>query len=146
MSRLGKFTFQNKSEYHLFKETDTWRQIISSIKSDEEEQNEENDAILCGTCHFKVTTKSARIQINGQHNHSFFNPAGILFDMGCFKSAEGCLVHGDPTTDFTWFPGYSWNFALCANCFAHLGWYFQGTQGHSFFALIRTKLIEGYKR
>ncbi|MGA1867826.1 MAG: cereblon family protein [bacterium] len=134
---------QNAAAYYLFKETDTWRHMVSRIQSDEEEERKKDEYILCGACQFKITSKSAIIEVNGRHNHTFSNPAGIIFDIGCFRSAEGCLVHGDPTTDFTWFPGYSWNFALCANCFVHLGWYFQSTTSHSFFGLITQKLIEG---
>ena len=32
------------------------------------------------------------------------------------------LLHGLPTTDWSWFEGYSWQIAVCARCYAHLGW------------------------
>lgn len=33
-------------------------------------------------------------------------------------------LHGAPTLEFSWFPGYTWQLALCGQCNAHLGWKF----------------------
>jgi hypothetical protein len=97
--------------------------------------------ILCGICRCSVTTADDMIDVNGSHFHTFRNPAGIVFRIRCFSSASGCSVIGQPTEEFTWFPGYSWNFALCSHCFAHLGWQFQ-SKAHRFFGLIRDNIVE----
>ena len=34
------------------------------------------------------------------------------------------LLHGRPTAQDTWFPGYHWQSASCAHCYTHLGWLF----------------------
>lgn len=79
--------------------------------------------------------------MDGQHLHTLFNPAGLLFEIRCFDRAEGCEVHGDRTTEFTWFPGFAWNYAVCAACLEHLGWHFEGA-GRGFFGLIRERLVD----
>ena len=98
-------------------------------------------AILCGSCRHAVTRERLRIQVDGRHQHRFMNPHGFLFDIGCFHDAPGCLAMGEPTTEFTWFPGFAWRFAVCAACQEHLGWAFEGTGGARFFGLVLNRLI-----
>lgn len=76
--------------------------------------------------------------INDRHEHAFFNPAGIAFEIRCFCRAPGAVPHGNPSAEFTWFPAYRWQVALCATCRTHLGWLF--TNGGSFYGLIATRL------
>ena len=81
------------------------------------------------------------MQVRGSHTHTFFNPAGIVFELGCFQGAPGCLVVGEPSFEFTWFPGHTWRIALCRQCQMHLGWLFVN-QDAFFHALILSKLRE----
>ncbi len=80
--------------------------------------------------------------INGQHQHTMFNPAGLLFELCCFWQAPGMVNSGKPSTDFSWFSGYGWQASLCGNCRRHLGWRFSGPQP-TFFALITNRLLFG---
>jgi len=91
--------------------------------------------VRCRTCGAAITAAGAAIEIGGQTDHAFFNPAGVLFEIRCYTSAEGCVVHGDPTYEFTWFPGHAWRYATCASCGTHLGWRFSGDD-QRFFGLI----------
>ncbi len=106
-----------------------------------EEQRDER-AIRCRGCGSEVTHASAAGEVDGQHLHTFFNPSGILFEIRCFERADGCEVLGPRTTEFSWFPGTAWNYAMCAACSDHLGWHFAGS-GRAFFGLIRDRLVEG---
>lgn len=38
--------------------------------------------------------------------------------------SEACNVetNGAPSAEYSWFPGYTWTVALCANCMVHVGW------------------------
>ncbi len=102
---------------------------------------QDDDAIYCATCGHLVTRGRWRIHMNGEHQHTVFNPAGILFRLLCFKEAPGVTAIGDPTSDFTWFRGYDWQVGLCAGCEAHLGWQFAGDQEPPvFFGLIKPRL------
>jgi len=98
-------------------------------------------ALLCRKCRAAVTSNSYAVAVNGNHHHTFFNPAGIIYEVRCFNRAKGCAVHGQPTDEFSWFKGYVWRFALCATCLDHLGWIFDSGE-KSFFGLIASKLID----
>lgn len=99
-----------------------------------------DDAITCAACGHLVTRTRWRLSMDG-HEHTFFNPAGRVFTVLCFREAPGAADRGDPTDEFTWFKGYDWNFALCRGCGEHLGWRFTGALDPPlFFGLIKPKL------
>ncbi|TAL31646.1 MAG: hypothetical protein EPN93_17780 [Spirochaetes bacterium] len=97
--------------------------------------------LICKFCGHEITSRAESLEMGGNHTHSFMNPAGIRFRIGCFTRAKGCVVAGEATDEHTWFPGYSWQFALCGLCAAHMGWFY-GSAGHGFFGLILENLVE----
>ena len=97
---------------------------------------------LCKFCRRRITSSSEQIAVNGQHAHICANPYGLLFEVGCFARAVGCQTTGNPTTEFTWFPGYAWSIALCASCANHLGWHYTGKPPSEFYGLILSHLVE----
>jgi hypothetical protein len=105
----------------------------------EEEQEKPEKGLFCRFCSHLITSEEHSLAVNGRHRHTFFNPAGIIYEIRCFGSAEGCSLHGPPTDEFTWFAGYIWRLALCASCFAHLGWSFSSTND-LFYGLIEQNL------
>lgn len=111
-----------------------------SIEKDESEK-EPQKGLLCRVCHLLITTSRESLEKDGKHLHTFFNPAGIVYEIGCFRRAPGCLVYGAPSSEFAWFGGYSWQIVHCRSCQQHLGWMFSGED--RFFGLVVNKLIEG---
>jgi hypothetical protein len=97
--------------------------------------------ILCRACGRRITAHEEKIAVNGSHQHTFFNPSGIVYELGCFRLAPGCQEAGPATTEFTWFAGYAWRFVLCAGCGSHLGWSYAMRES-SFFGLILAQLRE----
>lgn len=106
----------------------------------DESDNEQSRALLCRTCSIPITTEKQRIEKEGKHFHTFFNPAGIVYEIGCFRSAPGCLTYGPQSTEFAWFTGYKWQVVCCSSCQDHLGWKFDADD--EFFGLIIKKLKE----
>ena len=49
----------------------------------------DENAIVCRSCLFPITRPDQRIAIQGAHEHTFANPHGIVFQIGCFGSADG---------------------------------------------------------
>ena len=106
-----------------------------------DEADSSDDDILCRQCLQPITHASERIQRQGEHVHTFANPHGFVFEIGCFKNANGCGYAGPPTDEFTWFSGYYWRMAVCRACLVHLGWLF--TSGEDRFnGLILERLLQ----
>jgi hypothetical protein len=97
--------------------------------------------ILCRGCRIPVTRASERRQVEGAHLHTFANPSGIVFEIGCFHSAPGCQYVGPASDEFTWFRGYQWRIAVCRGCLNHLGWAFTSVGGDGFHGLIVDRLL-----
>jgi len=103
---------------------------------------EEDNALYCRACSARITDQKQAITVNGRHQHAFFNPAGIAFEIRCFQTAAGVFPIEAPSSDFSWFPDFSWQVAVCLNCQAHLGWRFvNDTDGHTFYGLIASRLL-----
>ena len=77
----------------------------------------------------------------GGHMHVFTNPGGFTYEVALFEYAD-CVPHGPATMAYTWFPGFAWQLALCANCHTHLGWRYRQSGRAAFYGLIRGRLIE----
>ncbi len=112
-------------------------------KKTEKDDHESGKPLLCKFCKHKITHRGAAIDVNGSHKHVFANPGGFVFEIGCFRMAPGCVNHGPPTSEFTWFSGFNWRFSLCSKCHSHLGWHYLSNDAASFFGLIMDNLIEG---
>lgn len=103
-------------------------------------REDDDKHICCAFCHHVISHPRFKMDMDGAHCHTFANPHGIVFEIGCFTSAPGCLTAGDPSGEFSWFKGYQWKIAACKGCQAHNGWQFvSGT--HQFFGLILDKIV-----
>ncbi|MFZ5766444.1 MAG: cereblon family protein [Thermodesulfobacteriota bacterium] len=96
----------------------------------------------CRVCRTRIVPRSRMIEVNGSHRHVFANPHGKVFEISCFSAAPGCVDHGVPTTECTWFAGCAWRFSLCVTCSAHLGWRYQSPLSGVFWGLILAALVE----
>lgn len=103
--------------------------------------DEGGEVLACAGCLRPVTNAAARIAVAGAHEHTFANPAGFQYRIGCFAQATGCEARGEPSTYWTWFPGYSWQVEHCATCGEHLGWLFR-TGAHAFHGFVLDRLVE----
>lgn len=118
------------------------RQRVKELEDEDERLEEEHPALFCRACSHTITTGNQRIEVSGSHRHTFFNPVGIVYELGCFGSAPGCSLVGESSAEFSWFPGCVWRIALCRKCGVHLGWRFQSAE-LSFYGLILAHLQGG---
>jgi hypothetical protein len=132
--------FQNCQGWVL-KSSDKKQITGVKIKTEKKFGLKEGHFIVCRNCGNTITTPERMISVNEQHIHTFTNPAGITYDIGCFSSASGCIVYGQPTLEHTWFEGFSWSLSLCSHCLVHLGWYYQ-SENENFFGLIMDQLAD----
>lgn len=97
--------------------------------------------LLCRACSNPITSRDERVELAGAHNHTFANPGGHIFIIGCFRAAGGCISASAETMDFTWFESYAWSMVACRVCMEHLGWRYR-SEKDMFYGLILDKLIE----
>lgn len=109
------------------------------VDSETASEEDEQEAILCAECDHEITSHRYETSVDGGFEHRFANPAGIVYQIGCFEEASGVGAIGEETAEFTWFEGYTWQVVICRHCTTHLGWrYWSAT--HEFFGLILDRL------
>jgi hypothetical protein len=101
----------------------------------------EDAPLVCAACGAAITHRRNAIDVAGAHEHTFVNPAGIIFPIRCFRAAPGCRELGTFTEEFSWFPGFAWRYAFCAACREHLGWVYAAAAGGVFYGFIAEKLV-----
>lgn len=120
---------------------DERRRVDAAYKEEAGDKiDEQKNHILCKTCGNVITSDADSIAVNGSHDHTFVNPMGLTFHIGCFSNARGCFIMGAPTDEYTWFPGFTWTYVVCSGCRTHLGWHYQ-SGGGGFFGLILDQLV-----
>ena len=119
-------------------------QIAPDAEIEQETEASLGNEIFCVACGHVVTSTKWQANRGDNHEHVFFNPAGMVFRVVCFSEAPGVASHGMPSDEFTWFKGYDWQAVTCLGCNDHLGWQFTGTASGGaddvFFGLIKPKL------
>jgi len=124
----------------------TGEEWLAELLADRREvEPQEERSLYCFVCGEIVTRIDQRLSIQGDHRHTFTNPGGYIYEIGCFRDAEGCGETGEFTEEYTWFTGYAWRYAYCGSCRVHLGWAYEGA-GESparFFGLILNRLVAG---
>lgn len=113
------------------------------VVTDDETQSGVGKAkkLVCAGCGNIITGDDQRMTVDSKHRHTFFNPAGLVYELGCFRRAAGCLPVGESSAEFSWFAGHVWRVGVCGGCLAHLGWLFESGET-SFFGLIVSRLVE----
>ena len=104
--------------------------VVSQPVTDQQREREPTQWLTCLHCNQKIAKASDRIEVNAKHEHTFVNPMGVIYHIGCFAAAPGVLEIGAASDDFAWFVGHAWRIALCRGCDRHLGWTFAGAGTH----------------
>ena len=123
------------------KDEESGTEAATTTLEQEQEQVEEEKNLCCFNCGSAITSDKQRIAVGDSHEHTFVNPGGFVFHIGCFREAPGCLQVGESTRENSWFSGYAWNYALCASCYTHLGWMYHADDQQPFYGLILDRLI-----
>ena len=57
---------------------------------------------------------------------AYCNPAGLVHDVLTVGEVfpNAVALEGEPSAEFSWFPGFAWTVAVCVRCRQHLGWQF----------------------
>ncbi|MDX1514077.1 MAG: cereblon family protein [Gammaproteobacteria bacterium] len=117
---------------------------VEDLLDEEKAAQKDPSPLLCAACGLGITSRRERVDMNGAHAHTFTNPHGLTFEIGCFGFAENCRLEGEATTAWTWFSGYAWRVCVCTGCSTHLGWAFEAAPPRAgdrgFYGLILDRL------
>ena len=114
---------------------------VETVEDDVEVDDNKEGILRCKQCEAGIAKDIDRVTRGGKHQHTFFNPAGIVYEIGCFQKATGCQVEGEMSREFSWFADYSWQIGFCRSCTNHLGWFFSSGDD-TFYGLILNRLKE----
>lgn len=106
----------------------------------DENATQAQSRIYCVVCRTQLADTADAISVEGHHHHSFINPHGFMYRIRCFASVQNASVSGTPSSQFTWFHGFTWCTIECASCCHHVGWRFDGAAS-TFFALILDRIV-----
>lgn len=112
-----------------------------ATKKKERVHHQNGYPLICVQCQQRITHSRNKTTVQGNHIHTCVNPSGIVYQIGCFSSASGCVPQGSSSDHWSWFQGYYWQVVLCTSCGLHMGWIFTGSKA-SFFGLILKRLIQ----
>ncbi len=96
--------------------------------------------LRCARCGHVLTAADEAVRVGGRGEHVHTNPAGFTFHLRTFARAPGCVAHGTPQREHSWFPPHAWQVACCGRCATHCGWRFSAGPEGLFFALISASL------
>lgn len=90
--------------------------------------------IRCSPCPARDSSRATVIQVRLEYfhfaliniNNRFFTPGGHIHETNTVSHVipNSVQLHGRPSLEFSWFPGYTWQIATCGQCNQHLGWKF----------------------
>lgn len=137
---MAKWSPIDPVSYHLLV-SNKEKQGKPDANTAEKTKEKEEKYILCKQCENRISHPSNRMEMDGIFEHTFLNPGGHVFRIGCFEAADGCMALGVPTSDWTWFEGFEWQVAICGQCNIHLGWFYRSMNDQNFYGLILDLLI-----
>ena len=104
---------------------------------------EGKNKFVCKVCKSVISEEAYLLIINSSTPyHTFTNPHGHTFHLVLFSHCESILPASPPSSEYTWFPGYTWTILCCTTCYEHLGWRFEGSNKmpSRFYGMIRNRL------
>ena len=81
--------------------------------------------LCCARCGLELAHPAETIAIEDAVDHRCTNPAGITYDIRCYRAARLPTLD-PPRSEHSWFAGYAWQIGDCPQCATHLGWRFSG--------------------
>nr|CAH8831773.1 unnamed protein product [Trichobilharzia regenti] len=84
-------------------------------------------AYVCASCDANITSNPHIVCIAQEgSSQTYVNPSGVLHDTVTVShvTTNSLNLVGEASSEYSWFPGYSWTIAHCNACYQHIGWLF----------------------
>eukprot|EP00088_Acartia_fossae_P048568 TRINITY_DN5300_c1_g1_i1.p1 TRINITY_DN5300_c1_g1~~TRINITY_DN5300_c1_g1_i1.p1 ORF type:complete len:511 (+),score=87.64 TRINITY_DN5300_c1_g1_i1:54-1586(+) len=110
---------------------DTWKYHLLGINSDIQRLRVELcilatiQVLVCRRCYNDLADQTDIFSMSAEGPQgAFVNPGGHLHETLTVYKAKNLKLVGNPSTEYSWFPGYAWTIVECSRCFNHIGWKF----------------------
>lgn len=88
--------------------------------------------MACGRCRLSICHHEQLFHMSAEGPVSaFVNPGGVVHETATFYKATNLVLVGSKSEEHSWFPGYAWTIAVCAQCRGHIGWRFTAVKSDS---------------
>jgi cereblon len=135
----------------LLAEDSVAKRLSRLIEVETKRSREDANYILCSRCGAPLAAMRPIVMDLAGMMAAYANPAGFTHETltleGVLRETEdggeAIFLQGEPSTESSWFPGYSWTIAGCRGCGRHLGWRFDtvaGLEPRRFWGLTRASL------
>ena len=86
---------------------------------------ERSNILCCRNCGETLALQSDIFSMSREGPQgSYVNPGGYVHETLTLYKVKNVLYTGQPSTEYSWFPGYAWQICQCSYCDSHLGWRF----------------------
>ena len=86
---------------------------------------EQSHILCCRNCGETLAQQSDIFSMSKEGPQgSYVNPGGYVHETLTLYKVKNILYTGQPSTEYSWFPGYAWQICQCSYCDSHLGWRF----------------------
>jgi hypothetical protein len=113
----------------------------ATTRPEPQKVSEEPPELVCVRCREPITNDAEWLEVGGAREHTFVNPHGFCYRIGCFANARALEAAGGWSDEWSWFPPCAWQVQHCGRCGEHLGWLFRGPD-RRFFGLILDRLVQ----
>ncbi|KAJ4822785.1 hypothetical protein Tsubulata_020512 [Turnera subulata] len=87
------------------------------------------DLIQCKNCRSVIARRSDMLVMSTEGPlGAYVNPHGFVHEVMTLNKANGLVLIGRPSAEYSWFPGYAWTIANCSTCERQIGWRFTATK------------------
>lgn len=99
-------------------------------KADEKKKGgggRESICLSCSSCSAPLSALASLVAMSDEGaGGAYCNPAGLVHDVLTVGEVfpNAVALEGEPSAEFSWFPGFAWTVAVCVRCRQHLGWQF----------------------
>jgi len=89
---------------------------------------EMSKVLVCRRCGEQVADQSDIFSMSKEGPQgAYVNAHGAVHETLTVYKAKNLRLLGQPSTEYSWFPGYSWTITECGGCGDHTGWKFIAT-------------------
>ncbi|CAJ1934470.1 unnamed protein product [Cylindrotheca closterium] len=136
LSHPTKFSFWCASNLALSEsdrlallETSSTYERLLLLDQHVEELSSGNRPIVCARCDQSLSTVKFVFTVQGAEGttSAYVNDHGYIHQITTLRlvDVQSVMLEGDPHTENSYFPGYSWTVCYCRSCLSLLGWMFR---------------------